>query len=112
MGVQGAAGVRIECAVTSAAYGRWPAIDPGRSLKIGRRAGIMKLMAAEEQLVHVTLSGDINGEYIVKDEGLDGEITLVPDTSLAAVRQRLGTEPMNAEEFEQHFGDLPTDDEG
>jgi len=72
----------------------------------------MNFMAAEEQLVHVTLSGDINGEYVVKDEGPDGEITLVPDTSIAAVRQRLGTEPMTAEEFEQHFGDLPTDDEG
>lgn len=72
----------------------------------------MKVMAAEEQLVHVTLSGDINGEYVVKDEGPDGEITLVPDTSITAVRQRLGTEPMTAEEFEQHFGDLPTDEEG
>jgi len=66
----------------------------------------------EQQLVHVTLSGDINGEYVVKDEQPDGELTLVPDTSIAAVRQRLGTEPMSAEEFEQHFGDLPTDDEG
>ncbi len=72
----------------------------------------MKVMAVEEQLVHVTLSGDINGEYVVKDESPDGELTLVPDTSIAAVRQRLGTEPMSAEEFEEHFGDLPTDDEG
>jgi hypothetical protein len=72
----------------------------------------MKLMATEQQLVHVTLSGDISGEYVVKDESPDGELTLVPDTSIAAVRQRLGTEPMSAEEFEQHFGDLPTDDEG
>ena len=72
----------------------------------------MPTMATEQQLVHVTLSGDINGDYVVKDEGPDGEITLVPDTSIAAVRQRLGTEPMSAEEFEQHFGDLPTDDEG
>jgi hypothetical protein len=72
----------------------------------------MPTMATEQQLVHVTLSGDISGEYVLKDEGPDGEITLVPDTSIAAVRQRLGTEPMSAEEFEQHFGDLPTDDEG
>jgi hypothetical protein len=35
----------------------------------------------------------------------------VPDTFIAAVRRRLGTEPMTAEEFEQHFGSLPTDDE-
>jgi hypothetical protein len=61
---------------------------------------------------HVTLSGDVNGEYVVTDQQPDGELTLVPDTSIAAVRQRLGTEPMSAEEFERHFGDLPTDDEG
>ena len=61
---------------------------------------------------HVTLSGDINGDYVLKDKGPGGEITLVPDTSIAAVRQRLGTEVMTAEEFEQHFGDVPTDDEG
>ena len=41
----------------------------------------MKVMAAEEQLVHVTLSGDIKGEYVVKDIGPGGELTLVPDTS-------------------------------
>ncbi|MGO9249459.1 MAG: hypothetical protein ACLP7W_12880 [Solirubrobacteraceae bacterium] len=69
-------------------------------------------MATEEQLVHVTLTGDRAGDYVVIDESPDGELTLVPDTSIATVRQRLGTEPMSAEEFEQHFGDLPTDDEG
>ena len=72
----------------------------------------MEAVAAEEQLVHVTLSGDRAGEYIVKDELPGGELTLVPDTSIDAVRQRLGTEPMSAEEFERHFGELPTDDEG
>jgi len=101
-----------ESFLASGTYGHWPAIDPSRPLTRRKRGGIMNFMAAEEQLVHVTLSGDINGEYVVKDEGPDGEITLVPDTSIAAVRQRLGTEPMTAEEFEQHFGDLPTDDEG
>ncbi len=39
-------------------------------------------------------------------------IGLVPDTDIEAIRKRLGTEPMSAEEFELHFGDLPTDDEG
>ncbi|MGO9447077.1 MAG: hypothetical protein ACLQQB_09480 [Solirubrobacteraceae bacterium] len=72
----------------------------------------MPTMATEEQLVHVTLTGDRAGDYVVIDESPDGELTLVPDTSIATVRQRLGTEPMSAEEFEQHFGDLPTDDEG
>jgi hypothetical protein len=61
---------------------------------------------------HVTLSGDIAGEYIVIDKRPDGELTLAPDTSITAIRKRLGSEPMSAQEFERHFGDLPTDDEG
>jgi hypothetical protein len=61
---------------------------------------------------HVTLSGDIVGDYVVEDRRSDGTLMLVPDTSIAAIRKRLGTEPMSAEEFELHFGDLPTDDEG
>ncbi|MFI5008788.1 MAG: hypothetical protein ACHQDY_00770 [Solirubrobacterales bacterium] len=61
---------------------------------------------------HVTLSGDIAGEYVVVEQRPDGELTLAPDTSIAAIRKRLGTEPMSGEEFERHFGDLPTDDEG
>jgi hypothetical protein len=61
---------------------------------------------------HVTLSGDLVGKYVITDQRPGGELTLVPDTSIAAVRQRLGTQPMSAEEFERHFGDLPTDHEG
>jgi AraC-like DNA-binding protein len=34
------------------------------------------------------------------------------DTSAAAMNRRLGLEPVSAEVFEQHFGRLPTDDEG
>ena len=61
---------------------------------------------------HVTLSGDITGDYIVDEKGPGGELRLVPDTSISAIRQRLGTEPMTVEEFDRHFGDLPSDDEG
>ena len=60
----------------------------------------------------VTVTGAIVGEYIVDEREPGGELRLVPDTSIAAIRERLGTEPMTAEEFEEHFGDLPTDDEG
>jgi hypothetical protein len=81
----------------------------GRFLTIEGRGAIMEAVATQP---HVTLSGDINGDYVVKDELPGGELTLVPDTSIDAVRQRLGTEPMSAEEFERHFGELPTDDEG
>jgi len=64
----------------------------------------MKLMAAERQLVHVTLSGDINGEYVVKDEGPDGEITLVPDTSAEAILDRLGHTQATLADFEAEYG--------
>jgi hypothetical protein len=89
------------------------AVEKQRPLTIRRRAGIMKVMAAEEQLVHVTLSGDINGEYVVKDEGPDGEITLVPDTSAQAILDRLGHTQATLAEFEAEYGAvLPPDGEG
>lgn len=33
-------------------------------------------------------------------------------TGIGAIRQRMGSSAMSAEEFEATFGDLPTDDEG
>ena len=34
------------------------------------------------------------------------------DTSVEAILARHGEERLSAEEFDQHFGSLPTDDEG
>jgi len=42
----------------------------------------------------------------------DGRLVIRPDTSAQAIRRRQGLEPIAAEEFEQHFGHLPTDQEG
>ena len=62
---------------------------------------------------HVKLSGDINGEYIVKAERPDGELTLVPDTSAEAIMDRLGHTPATLAEFENEYGPvLPPDGEG
>lgn len=33
-------------------------------------------------------------------------------TSIEEIRKRTGTKPMNAEDFDRHFGSLPTDGEG
>ena len=52
------------------------------------------------------------GDYIVAERHPDGSVLLAPDTSIAAIRRRTGTRPMTPEEFEQHFGHLPSDDEG
>jgi len=61
---------------------------------------------------HVTLSGAVNGRYLVTEKRPDGELTLVSDTSISAIRERQGTKPMSADELDATFGELPTDDEG
>lgn len=61
---------------------------------------------------HITLAGDLNGDYVVDERLGDGRLVIRPDTSAAAIRRRLGLEQISADEFEQHFGHLPTDDEG
>lgn len=73
----------------------------------------MSFMATEQKLVHVTLSGDIAGEYIVKDERPDGELTLVPDTSAQAILDRLGHTQATLAELENEYRPvLPPDGEG
>lgn len=60
----------------------------------------------------ITLAGDLKGEYVVDEVLDDGRLVIRPDTSAQAIRRRQGLEPISAEEFEQHFGHLPTDQEG
>lgn len=69
-------------------------------------------MSVMAEQAHVTLSGDIAGEYLVEDRRPDGRLVLVPDTSVDAILARHGAKPMVPSKFEHHFGDLPTDDEG
>ena len=50
--------------------------------------------------------------YVVEDALPDGRLVLRPDTSIDAIRERVGTEPMSPEQFQRTFGKLPTDSEG
>ena len=52
------------------------------------------------------------GDYIVTERHADGSVVLAPDTSVAAIRKRSRTRPMTSEEFDEHFGRLPSDGEG
>jgi hypothetical protein len=61
---------------------------------------------------HVTLSGDLSGDYVVEDRHPDGRVLLRPDLSVKAMLARHGERKLTPEEFEQHFGRLPTDGEG
>jgi hypothetical protein len=66
---------------------------------------------------HVTVTGDLNGEYVVDEQLPDGTVVIRPDTGAAAMRRRLGLEQISAEDFEAfvaEHGDelLSPDDEG
>ncbi|HEX4116778.1 MAG TPA: hypothetical protein VHY18_12990 [Solirubrobacteraceae bacterium] len=62
---------------------------------------------------HVTLSGDLSGDYVIEDRRPDGRVLLRPDLSVKAMLARHGERALELlEEFEQHFGALPTDGEG
>ncbi|HTD57886.1 MAG TPA: hypothetical protein VK672_03230 [Solirubrobacteraceae bacterium] len=63
---------------------------------------------------HVTLSGDINGDYVVEDKRPDGRLVLAPDNEGAypAVVPAFAGRPATPEEFQRLLGDLPTDGEG
>ena len=65
---------------------------------------------------HVTLSGDISGEYIVADRQPDGRLVLIPDTSWAAILKRSGARELTDAEFQEFVAEygpfLPPDGEG
>lgn len=75
------------------------------------RSGRHATLGAMEP-AHVTLSGDLSGDYVVEDRRPDGRIVLRPDLSVKAMLSRHRERELSPEEFEQHFGELPTDDEG
>jgi hypothetical protein len=54
---------------------------------------------------------------VVEDQRPNGELRLVPDTSIAAIRRRQGSRPATPEEFEAFLAEhgphmLPADGEG
>jgi hypothetical protein len=61
---------------------------------------------------HLTATGDVDGGYVVDEELPDGRLVIRADTSAEAIRRRAGLEQVSADEFAEHFGQLPTDDEG
>jgi hypothetical protein len=66
-----------------------------------------RLQAMEGSRI-VDVTGAVTGRYELLEEREDGTVVLSPDTSIAAIRRRLGTQPVDAEEFNELFGDLPT----
>lgn len=67
---------------------------------------------ADVEPARVTLSGDLSGDYVIEDRRPDGRVVLRPDLSVQAMLARHGERKLTPEEFERHFGQLPTDGEG
>ena len=82
--------------------------DQGRCLD--RRRGSATVRTVE--LARVKLSGDLAGDYVVEEQRPDGRVVLRPDLSVRAMLSRHGERELTPEEFERHFGSLPTDGEG
>lgn len=61
---------------------------------------------------HVTLTGDMSGDYVVEDQRPDGRLVLRPDLSVKAILARHGERELAPDEFDRLFGRLPTDGEG
>ena len=75
------------------------------------------MIPAMEQQRHVKLSGDVEGSYVVEKALADGRLVVAPEwpskeTSAEAILDRAGAKRLSPEEFDKHFGDLPTDGEG
>lgn len=68
---------------------------------------------AVERASHVTVEGDVSGEYIIVKKREDGSLVLQPDTSTDAIRRRHNATPATLEAFEAEYGPLqPPDGEG
>jgi hypothetical protein len=81
---------------------------------VERRPAIMIRVSSQP---HVTLAGDIAGEYVVTDTRPDGTLTLAPASPLDTMLARSGARRLSTEEqtaFEREYGDelLPPDGEG
>ena len=65
---------------------------------------------------HVTIAGDLTGDYVVTEQHEDGKLVLEPDTSASAILRRMDARPATAEEFDawvaEHGPLLPADGEG
>lgn len=68
---------------------------------------------AVQRANHVTVEGDVSGEYVIVEKREDGSLVLEPDTSMEAIRRRHDATPATLEEFEAEYGPLqPPDGEG
>jgi hypothetical protein len=87
---------------------------PRRAVPLDATVGRARLCRmAVKRAAHVTLSGDISGDYVVVETREDGSVVVRPDTSIEAIRWRHDATPATLEEFVAEYGPIqPPDGEG
>ena len=66
---------------------------------------------------HDQVGVDRADKAMTEEEAAQAKLIYAPDwpskaTSIEEIRKRTGTRAMSAEDFDRHFGSLPTDGEG
>jgi hypothetical protein len=77
----------------------------------------MNSMAEAIKGEHIQLTGAVEGRYVIRDRRADGELTIVPDTTWAAMLERSGGRNATPEEWDAFMSEygpqmLPPDREG
>jgi hypothetical protein len=72
-----------------------------------------KPIAAPRGPRKVPVSGDLEGDYVVREQRDDGTLILKPETAVERARREHGLEPSSLAEFEAEYGAVqPPDGEG
>jgi hypothetical protein len=58
-------------------------------------------MSAVKEPITVQLSGAVEGRYVIRDRRAGGELVIVPDTSIEAIRDELGVRSLTSEEWDE-----------
>jgi len=74
------------------------------------------MISGMEQQAHITVSGDLEGEFVITEERGDNEFVIARETAWRAAQRRAGAREATDEEFAafeaEHGPFLPPDGEG
>jgi hypothetical protein len=75
------------------------------------------MTVVKQKPAHVTLSGDISGDYIVRQRRRGGQLVIEPDVTAEEIRNEFGARQVTPEELAQFKREheqelLPHDEEG
>jgi hypothetical protein len=110
--------LRSEQAVACPYLGRWAATVGPWVAAVGgwchtEQGMANKPIAPSRGPRKVTVSGDLEGDYVVREQRDDGTLILKPETAVERARREHGLEPASLAEFEAEYGAVqPPDGEG